>query len=742
VQSFETLIPADSYNLYGEIRGVGQLIRSNAMNEILDPILKLSGPAKELTATVKWLNAHADEMMTSRLLVASWPSAKGVPETLVAIEFASAEEAAKFAKPLHEHLVTLLPPTPDEESAIDGNKQAAGQNSKSPTPAPTPGSLKPAFHMQQSGSLILLTPTPLNLRKFKPAGSKLLADEINFRTARNRFNSEPVFVFVAMESIEREEAEQQKKYEATIAEEQKKATARQEEMKTQQVIDAELAAQERAILEAEEFQRVSPGLPGDSNRGVAVGGEEMTGQQPPPDPASVVVGLLTSSFFSGESKWPQAVALALSLEGESYDLRALLLNQPGVKSDAVPFMPLLIPGEPFLPESPNVLPADTELLLTMSLDLPQVYSSMAKPRANMPFVVANTRTNPNGLEFDSPLSALEKKLQLSLRDDVLPLFGPEVAIRLPITDFGIFGLGRTPGSQPAEGKSSANAAPVLVLAMRDKEGVRALMPKLVEGMGFKGAASFAQTERQDDTEIVSYAGFFSYAFVADFLVLSSDPATTRHVVDSYLKRETLAGDVQFKNFTRWQPRPTHGQIFISSALMESYKSWVQQPNTRISEDTRAFLTRMTEVCQPITYSLSNEGLGPLHELRLPRNLVLMAVAGISGETNPPPDLVNERRAMSSLHSIAYAQSRYKEEKGKATYGTLEQLLAEHMISPNSLEGFGYRLDLMVTGEKFELTATPLEYRKSGMFSYFIDETFVLRGGDKNGAAATSSDPPI
>jgi hypothetical protein len=151
---------------------------------------------------------------------------------------------------------------------------------------------------------------------------------------------------------------------------------------------------------------------------------------------------------------------------------------------------------------------------------------------------------------------------------------------------------------------------------------------------------------------------------------------------------------------------------------------------------------MTEVCQPITYSLSNEGLGPLHELRLPRNLVLMAVAGISGETNPPPDLVNERRAMSSLHSIAYAQSRYKEEKGKATYGTLEQLLAEHMISPNSLEGFGYRLDLMVTGEKFELTATPLEYRKSGMFSYFIDETFVLRGGDKNGAAATSSDPPI
>jgi hypothetical protein len=27
-------------------------------------------------------------------------------------------------------------------------------------------------------------------------------------------------------------------------------------------------------------------------------------------------------------------------------------------------------------------------------------------------------------------------------------------------------------------------------------------------------------------------------------------------------------------------------------------------------------------------------------------------------------------------------------------------------------------------------------------SLFIDETFALRGGDHNGAAATASDPPI
>src|SRR5215203_5197318 len=55
--TFETLVPAETYNIYGEARGVGQLIRSSAMNEILEPILKLSGPPKEFKTLVKWLNA-------------------------------------------------------------------------------------------------------------------------------------------------------------------------------------------------------------------------------------------------------------------------------------------------------------------------------------------------------------------------------------------------------------------------------------------------------------------------------------------------------------------------------------------------------------------------------------------------------------------------------------------------------------------------------------------------------------
>ena len=256
----------------------------------------------------------------------------------------------------------------------------------------------------------------------------------------------------------------------------------------------------------------------------------------------------------------------------------------------------------------------------------------------------------------------------------------------------------------------------------------------------KGASALAQTERREDTEIVSIANQFAYAFVGNFLVLSGSPATTRSIVDSYLKHETLGADPQFRNSTRWQPKPAQGQIYISPVLMESYKAWAEQPTTRVSDQTRTFLVRASAVAQPITYSLSNEGLGPVHEVHIPKNLVLMAVAGISGESNPPQNLQNERTAISLMYTIAGAESQYKITKG--IWGTLEQLIAADAVSNEMIESSGYKFELTLSGDKFEVLAVPLEYGKTGTLSFFIDQTHVLRGTDRNGATATASDPPL
>src|SRR5688572_25915579 len=64
--TFDTLIAADSFKVYGEVRSIGQLIQSSAANDVLEPIFRLGGPPTEFGKVVGWLRSHADDLMTSR----------------------------------------------------------------------------------------------------------------------------------------------------------------------------------------------------------------------------------------------------------------------------------------------------------------------------------------------------------------------------------------------------------------------------------------------------------------------------------------------------------------------------------------------------------------------------------------------------------------------------------------------------------------------------------------------------
>lgn len=645
--TLETLLPADTYRIYGEVRSVGQLIRSNSVNEILEPILKLAGPPKEFRTVIKWLQTNADEVMSSRLIFAGWTATKDIPDAVVAIEFASPEEASKFQLKLNPFLQKMIP--------LPATPSPTGEPNKSEVPAQTS---PPPYHIQQAGSLILISDAPLNLKKLRPAGSKPLSEDVNFRVARNRLNTESVFVFVDMAAIGKEEAEQRKKaqeqYEKTMAE--RAANQKAEEPKIE--LATEPNEPEPTFVpekHTEVVGTVESGTPTADQPNIVE-----TGTLPP---LYLAFGMMMGSISGAEAKWPVAIGVALSLEGESFDLRALLINAPGEKSDPIPFFPVLAPGPAITPEAPNILPADTEMLVTLSLDLPQIYATFSKPPTLVPTRHGLSPVDQSA-EVSSPLVDLEKQLKIKIKDELLPLLGSEIAVSLPLTGMDWFQPPKPPpppttspaSPQPSPDPSESTSdtftitettrnplteagSVVISIALKDKEGMRALLPKLIESVAFKGASAFAQTERREDTELVSYANVVAYAFIGNFLVISPDIKATRRVVDSYLKRQTLSGDVHFKNYTRWQPRQLQGQVYVSPSLMESYRTWIQQPTAQIDEQTRAFLTRFSIVAQPVTYSLSNEGFGPLHELHLPKNLVLLIIAATAGNiTAPQPDM--------------------------------------------------------------------------------------------------------
>ena len=558
--TFDTLVPADTYILYGEVRGVGQFIRSSALNDLLDPVLKLAGPPKEFTALVRWLNAHSEETMSSRLLLATWPTdnAKGLPDAIFAIEFPTAEEATKFTVNLNAFLPKVLPPPAPESSPENAPRGDAAEKQKPPAPN---------FHIKRFGTLVVITPKAWTMKQLKPAGSKLLTEDANFRAAHNRFNAEPLFVYFDTKTIQRQEEESRKRWE-------------QQRIEAQKQTDAEAESKKDEVPPAPEPMEPEPPPEVEPSPDATPGAGEPKDEPAMPAPLSASLYSIFSAFDRGESQWPDGLGLSLSYEGDSFDLRALLVNEAGKKADAIPFLSLLIAGPPVSLDSPNIFPADTELLAAMSLDLPQMYATFAKPRPKPEFITSGGKVVvEKEVEEPSPFAEIEKRAKINIKDDLLPLIGPEIAIRLPMNNMNILGLPNAmpPGPQVIKEDDSKKNSPVVAIAIKDREAMRTLMPKLIEAFGFSGANAFAQTERREDTEIISYANAFSYAFVGNFLVISGDPASTRYVVDSYLKHETLAADVQFRNSIRWQPKPQQGQIYISPVLMEGTRSG---PNSR------------------------------------------------------------------------------------------------------------------------------------------------------------------
>jgi len=760
--TFDTLLASDSYKIYAEIRGAGQVISSSSVNELLEPIMKLAGPPKEFKTLVKWLNTHADAVMTSRMLIAGWPRSNKLPELVVAIEFASPEEAAKFGPQLNEFLPKVLPtPEPENVPSRNENKNrpsaetTKSEKPKESLPAAPLSPPKPNYYLKQEGSLLIISPAPLTLKNLRPAGSKLLTEDSNFRIIHDRFNSEAVFVYVDVKGMEKGEEERRQQYE----EEQKRREAELKKVieddtkiKNKQVEANELEAN-NDVKPEEPTTVVSESSDRQQNSEAVTSTLGPSPQKPAaePDPMTALFSMLPGTLLSGEPKWPEAIGFALALDANSFDVRALLINAPDVKGTAIPFVPQLISGPALIPESPSILPADTELFVTMSLDLPQMYAGMVKASqaSSDPRVVVK---QVKETEIESPFAALEKKLGIRIKDDLLPLLGNEVVFSMPVKGLGLRPNGPMATPSPTDEKEGTAAAaqpatpsPIIAISLRDKEAMRILLPRVIDGLGFQGASRLAQTEKREDTEIVSYANVVSYAFIGNFLVLSPDVATTRHVVDSYLSHETLSADGHFKNYTRWQPRLLQGQVYVSPALMEGYKSWANEPSELIGDQTREFLQRLSVVSEPITYSLSNDGLGPLHELHVPKNLVLMAVAGISGEANQSPLITNERSARTFLAWIASAEAQFHSGKGAGTYATLDQLVAEQLIPKEAMENVkthGYALVMTVTGTAFEITAVPIEYGKTGKTSYFVDASNVVRGGDHGGGPATIADKPM
>lgn len=765
--TFDNLLSTDTYKLYGEVRNVGQLLSNGGAGEIVDPIVKLADPGPQFKAIISFLKKNSESLASSRLMFASWAVRTDVPTIFVAIEFQNDEDAAKFAPKLETFLPTVLPPVPVTPEPTPENQTKPVEAAK-PATTPKPGAAtatdipsirrSPAppveerlpFVITRAGNLVCITDKSFKFSKLRPADSKPLFQDQNFRTARDQFSSEPIFFFFNVALEEQSKPKQIAADQKAEAQAEAERARMEEEARPAQTPEATPDATPEATPEETPPTRI----------GILTGGPSPS---PTPTPtkeeqaqriASSQIGSMLDAIGYGEPQWPEAVGLAVALEGNQYVLRAIMVDKPEAKKLPLPFVPQLVSGAPFNSDAASVLPDDIEILVSASIDLKQTYEGMRKA-AEIKFKAAEARARQTGqAQAVGPafgaFTEFEEKAKFNIKDDLLPALGNEVALAgslKTLQSAGGMNLGiRSPSPSPSDAnkddpKKQAEVLPILLIEVKDRDAARALMPRVLNGLGIGEANLIAQTEKRDDTEMVNYAGVFAYGFVGNFLVIS-EASGVRRVVDAYVNHRTLSSNTVFRNSRRWESNRSVGQIYVSPAMMEGYQDEVRKTSATMDAALRDFLLALNPTAEAITYSLSNDGLGTQHELHLPKNLILMTIAGISSATKNPPPEQNEMSAIGMLNYFATQETAYKAGAGKGSYGSLQQLVDAKLFPLEAFDKYGYKLEATVMGDQFEATAVPREYGKNGKRSFFVDKSGVVRGDDHGGGPATVADKPV
>jgi hypothetical protein len=779
--TFDTLLSADAYGVYAEMRMVGQNIDSQEIAGLIAP-LSLGGAPDELLNFYEFLKAHAEPLTTARLMFAALPVRAGLPEVLVAVEMPSVEEARKFLPELRQFIATNV--APNLPVAPDATPEAANTNTRrgrrrargraatenARLEADKPSAALP-FQIKRSGQIIALSSEAFTFRNLQGRDQALLVNEPNFQAARTSFSSDTLFVYfntvrmtnsakLKSEALEKEYRRQEKLAQAETQKPGIEANA-DTALVEPSVGDSSLVTNNNgnANMNNSRVAAVTNANTNTSDESLVAMVKPPDDASPPPTPeatpspkskeeleeerqreesrkfANTVGALVFGEGPSATSGWPESIGVGASLNGDSLVVRGLFVNLADDQTlRPIPFLPVVLSGPSIAAEAPTVLPAETDIFVSASLDLPQMYDYLASLMKIMDLAAANEE-GKGGLS--DQLSSFEKTNNFRIREELLAALGNEIAFGLPGNFLGArSGRRRDPDAPPPP------SGPIAVVALNDKKSLQELLPRVLKAIGFAGATEQSIIEKHGDVEVLTFSNG-TLAFIDRFLVSAPDAATMRRLTDAYNKGETLANSERFRDSTSWQPKQGIGQVYVSNAMLKNIFEDVTKAMDDIDDEaTRAYLRRLDPEPGAITHSATRESNGLMHEIHLPKNLLSIYTASEIINQRLSTLRSNESTARWKLQMILNTQNEYKQSTGR--YGSLEELKAAGHFKEEyeTLEAPGYEIKLSVSGDKFELTATPTGYPKQGRRSFYLDQSGDLRGGDTGGKPASASEPVV
>lgn len=129
-------------------------------------------------------------------------------------------------------------------------------------------------------------------------------------------------------------------------------------------------------------------------------------------------------------------------------------------------------------------------------------------------------------------------------------------------------------------------------------------------------------------------------------------------------------------------------------------------------------------------------------------ILINLVFAENSQGNSSLRISNEKFVIDTLQTLNGAQATHQAINGN--YGSLEQLRNQYFIDSVLATGEKYSYIFTITtvlqtpnqSPRFQVSAVPQRYGKSGRRSFYLDESGVVRGADREGEPATVEDLPV
>jgi hypothetical protein len=337
----------------------------------------------------------------------------------------------------------------------------------------------------------------------------------------------------------------------------------------------------------------------------------------------------TTGALAALNSRPYAIALGCSLQGDAVTLRALMLYNPN--QSAGPFAGLfssIASGQMGQPVAANFAATDADLFADMMIDWDKIYEAIESVFAMIASAQSKGDAQSGSLQSVDVFAMAEASLGFSIKYDLLPTLGNEVAISL--SGFDRFLI---PATRLASRATASTRPPLprfmLMVALKDSARFEKLINQFINKQG-GAAGQLARAPYRGAT--ISYNKDVAYTISQGFFIISGNSADIRRALDARALGSSLASTAEFRAAVG-SSEQTMLQAYLSAGITKKLSESISADIVKANAEMKDFVRSAAQTNSAIGLTMMPDSDGLMIEMRAPTSLTFIALAALA--TNKP-----------------------------------------------------------------------------------------------------------